>query len=51
MLRSANRLMGFSIAATDGELGMVDNLYFDDRQWAIRYVVVDTGGWLSAARC
>jgi hypothetical protein len=40
------RLKDFAIRATDGELGSVAELYFDDETWAVRYLVVDTGGWL-----
>jgi hypothetical protein len=46
MLRNATHLKGFTIRATDGDLGTVDQLYFDDETWAIRYLTVDTGGWL-----
>ena len=46
MLRNAAHLKGFAIRATDGDLGTVDQLYFDDKTWAIRYFVVETGGWL-----
>ncbi|MEO8598114.1 MAG: PRC-barrel domain-containing protein [Candidatus Solibacter sp.] len=46
MLTNAAQLKGFVIRATDGELGTVDQLYFDDETWAIRYLTVDTGGWL-----
>jgi hypothetical protein len=46
MLRNAKDLHGFTIRATDGELGTVDHLYFDDETWAIRYFTVETGGWL-----
>jgi len=37
----------FAIRAVDGELGTVVDVYFDDETWAIRYLVVDTGGWLT----
>jgi hypothetical protein len=40
-------LNDFTIRATDGELGTVRDVYFDDETWAIRYLVVDTGKWLS----
>jgi hypothetical protein len=40
----------FAILARDGELGTVVDIYFDDETWAIRYLVVDTGGWLSGRR-
>ena len=46
MLLTSNQLKGFTIRATDGELGVVDQLYFDDETWAIRYLTVETGGWL-----
>jgi len=46
MLRNAKDLHGFTIRATDGEIGTVDQFYFDDETWAVRYLTVDTGGWL-----
>lgn len=50
MLRDINSLKGYVIHATDGELGKVDEFYFDDKTWAIRYLVVKTGGWLSSRK-
>ncbi len=47
MLRSAKDLQGFGIAATDGDIGSVQTFYFEDDTWTVRYLVVDTGGWLS----
>jgi sporulation protein YlmC with PRC-barrel domain len=41
----ARDLIGSSIAATDGELGRVDDLYFDDDRWTMRYLVVNTRHW------
>ena len=46
MLKNANHLKGLVIQARDGEIGTVDQLYFDDESWAIRYLTVKTGGWL-----
>jgi hypothetical protein len=46
MLRTAGALKGVTIEATDGDIGSVQDLYFDDRSWTIRYLVVDTGTWL-----
>ncbi len=43
MLRPATEYRGLSIQAKDGDLGSVDDLFFDDESWTIRYVVVDTG--------
>ena len=46
MLTNAKHLKGLAIRATDGELGTVDDVYFDDESWAVRYLTVETGGWL-----
>jgi sporulation protein YlmC with PRC-barrel domain len=46
MMRSASHLKGTTIAATDGDIGSVQDLYFDDLTWTIRYLMVDTGTWL-----
>jgi len=46
MLRSIKQLYGNKLGASDGEIGHVKDFYFDDQNWAIRYVVVDTGSWL-----
>lgn len=48
MLRSMKDLENYSIAATDGEVGHVKDFYFDDDAWVIRYLVVETGSWLSS---
>ncbi len=45
MLRNVSEITGFSIAARDGDMGVVETLYFDDREWIIRYLVVDCGNW------
>ena len=50
MLRDLKSLIDTSIEATDGMIGSVKDLYFDDRAWVIRYFVVETGSWLSARR-
>jgi hypothetical protein len=47
MLRSIKELHGYTVRATDGDIGTVHEFYFDDHTWTIRYLVVDTGGWLS----
>ena len=45
MLIDAKNLRGLVIRATDGEIGTVDDVYFDDETWAVRYLTVETGGW------
>ena len=47
MLNSFSSLVGSSITATDGAIGFVKAAFFDDQSWAIRYLVVDTGQWLT----
>jgi hypothetical protein len=47
MLTNAKLLKGFVIRTTDGEIGAVDQLYFDDETWAIRYFTLETGSWLA----
>lgn len=46
MLRSIKQLYGNKLGASDGEIGHVKDFYFDDQNWAIRYLVADTGAWL-----
>lgn len=48
MLRTMKELEGYTIGATDGEIGHVRDFYFDDATWVIRYLIVDTGSWLSS---
>jgi hypothetical protein len=46
MLIAGSALKGYDIQATDGRIGTVDTLLFDDTTWKIRWLVVDTGNWL-----
>jgi sporulation protein YlmC with PRC-barrel domain len=50
MLRSMSDLEGYAIRATDGTIGHVNDLYFDDEAWVVRYLIVDTGSWLSSRK-
>ncbi|HKQ27160.1 MAG TPA: PRC-barrel domain-containing protein [Burkholderiales bacterium] len=43
-------LKGDAILARDGRIGSVDDVYFDDERWAVRYLVVDTGTWLAGRK-
>ena len=47
MLRSIKQLYRETLRASDGDIGHVKDFYFDDTNWAVRYVVADTGSWLS----
>lgn len=50
MLSNLSAFEGFGLGAIDGTLGNVEDFYFDDEAWAIRYVAVDTGTWLSGRK-
>lgn len=50
MLYSLNDLMRYGIVSHDGELGGVYDFFFDDQDWVVRYMVVDTGAWLPRQR-
>lgn len=50
MLNRIKALMGGRLAATDGDIGQVDAVFFDDRKWAVRYFVVNTGGGLTGRK-
>lgn len=46
MIHSITGLRGFTIHATDGEIGKFEDCYFDDEKWTVRYLVIRTGSWL-----
>ena len=50
MFQSIDDLRGFAIHATDGDIGRVRDLYFDDHRWTVRYIVVDVRHWLPGRR-
>jgi hypothetical protein len=50
MLRTIKELHDYTIGAIDGVIGHVKDLYLDDQAWVVRYLVVDTGGWLSGKK-
>jgi hypothetical protein len=41
MLRKAKDCIGFSVEAIDGFIGTLNDIYFDDSEWAVRYFVVE----------
>lgn len=43
MLRSVRELIGYTIRASDGEVGQIVDFYFDDERWTVRYLVVSMG--------
>lgn len=50
MLRQVKDLINLRLGAQDGDIGRVKDLYFDDQNWAVRYLIADTGTWLPGRR-
>lgn len=46
MLHNIKGILGFTVRASDGDVGQVSDLYLDDREWIVRYLIVETGPWL-----
>jgi hypothetical protein len=49
-LRSTQEIIGYGIQASDGVIGHVEDFIFEDLSWIIRYIVIDTGNWLSGKK-
>jgi len=47
MLIKAKTLKNFKLSSIDGEIGKVKDLYFEDEYWTIRYLIANTGNWLT----
>ena len=48
MLSKAKTLQSYSLQNTDGEtIAKIKEFYFDDQYWTVRYLVADTGNWLT----
>lgn len=43
--RRVQDIAKLTLYGIDGQVGTVQELYFDDQNWAVRYLVVKTGGW------
>lgn len=50
MLWHSSAIDGYAIEASDGDIGTVSDLLFDDAAWLVRWLVVDTGNWLSGRK-
>lgn len=46
-LQDVNELYGHRLTASDGDIGRLKDFYFDDKTWVVRYLVADTGLWLT----
>jgi hypothetical protein len=47
MIRSIKKLLGHPLGAADGHIGHIKDFYFDDALWVVRYLVADTGTWIT----
>jgi len=47
MLQNTKELYGAKLAALDGEVGRIKDFYFEDRTGAVRYLIAETGSWLT----
>ncbi len=50
MLINAKKLDGYKLRCIDGEIGSAKEFYFDDHHWTVRYLVVNSGNWLTGRK-
>jgi uncharacterized protein YrrD len=50
MLQVLSALKGYGVEASDGGVGTINDFLFDDRGWKVRWLVVDTGTWLTGRK-
>jgi hypothetical protein len=50
MIHHSKTLEGIHIQGHDGKIGRIENFYFDDESWKLRYVVVNLRGWFKKRR-
>jgi hypothetical protein len=50
MLHLAHKIAGATVTGTDGEIGTLEDFYFDEPGWTVRYLLVDTSTWFQEKR-
>ena len=50
MFINVKQMKGYALSARDGDIGKVKEFYFDDQYWTIRYLVAETGSWLTGRK-
>lgn len=50
MMTELSELQKYHLECRDGTIGKIKDVFFDDELWVVRYVVADTGGWLTGRR-
>ena len=47
MLCSLNKLKMYDVVANDGQIGKIKDYYFDEKNWVVRYLLIDSCGYLN----
>jgi hypothetical protein len=47
ILHRAKTLSDYKLRGIDGNIGTIKEFYFDDHNWTVRYIVANTGNWLT----
>jgi len=50
MNRNIKKIVGYNLKETDGEIGNIEDFYFDDITWKVRYLVIRTGNWFTGRK-
>lgn len=50
LISAKKRVLDSDVRGRDESLGTIKDVLFDDTSWRVRYLVVDTGGWLSGRK-
>jgi hypothetical protein len=50
MLRSLDDMKSHQLLASDGQLGGIKDFLYDDATWHVRFIVVETGNWLTGRK-
>ena len=49
-MQGLKHMFGYEVCATDGRIGKIEDFFVEEASWAVRYMVVRTGGALSGER-
>ena len=49
-MQGLKHMFGYTVQATDGQIGKVEDFFVEEATWSVRYMVVRTGGLLSGER-
>jgi hypothetical protein len=50
MLHLAHKVAGATVRGIDGDIGTLEDFYFEEDRWTVRYLLIDTGKWFSGKR-